>query len=285
MSAPALLNDPLAFSERLYAVMVDVNPGVADMELYEFRYALDNLHPEGGWASVTPEPMAAIEERVNTAAFYESIQIKPRVDDRIVLDPTIVRLAQMVFVGLVTGEYPVPWVRTHFYFDIRGFYFLHRTTYFTERIVARLGGAPFRQFPKRQVAFEGRQDLGYKEFREANAEVDAFFMESVWRLIAAKGTPIVLAIAGPTASGKTEIVTRLRAFLEGRGRDTTSIEMDNFLTDRDYREAKGIYTLGKRPSIWACCGARWRTSPAASGSRSPATISCSPRPAMTWMAI
>ncbi|MGB9593656.1 MAG: uridine kinase family protein [Anaerolineae bacterium] len=246
MSAPALLNDPLAFSERLYSVMMDVNPGVADMELYEFRYALDNLYPEGGWASVTPEAMAAIEERVNSATFYESIQIKPRVDDRIVLDSRIVRLAQMLFVGLVTGEYPVSWVRTHFYFDIRGFYFLHRTTYFTERIVARLGGAPLRQFPQRQAAFERRQDVGYKEFREANAEVDAFFMDSVWRLIAAKGTPIVLAIAGPTAAGKTEIVARLRAFLEQRGRGTTSIEMDNFLTDREYREAKGIYTLGKQ---------------------------------------
>jgi uridine kinase len=29
------------------------------------------------------------------------------------------------------------------------------------------------------------------------------------------------------------------------GEKVTSIEMDNFLTDRDYREAKGIHTLGK----------------------------------------
>ena len=30
--------------------------------------------------------------------------------ERIVLDPEIVRLAQMLFVGLVTGEYPPEWV-------------------------------------------------------------------------------------------------------------------------------------------------------------------------------
>ena len=29
------------------------------------------------------------------------------------------------------------------------------------------------------------------------------------------------------------------------GQKTTSIEMDNFLTDRDYREEKGIHTQGK----------------------------------------
>jgi len=246
MPGSALLHDPAAFSERLYEVMRRIHPGVEDMELYEFRYALDNLVPPQGWASVALEPMETIEQRVNTAAFYESIQIKPRVDDRIVLDPNIVRLAQMLFVGLVTGAYPEAWVGVHFYFDIRGFYFLHRTTYFTDRIVAHLGGAPFRQFRQRQAELERRQDLGYKEFREANAEVDQFFLESVRRLIAAKGTPIVLAIAGPTAAGKTEIVARLREFLQQDGRKTTSIEMDNFLTDRDYREAKGIFTLGKQ---------------------------------------
>ena len=65
------------------------------------------------------------------------------------------------------------------------------------------------------------------------------------KLIAAKGTPILLAIAGPTAAGKTEIVERLRDAFEADGQKTTSIELDNFLTDRDYREAKGIFTQGK----------------------------------------
>jgi len=49
----------------------------------------------------------------------------------------------------------------------------------------------------------------------------------------------------PTAAGKTEIVTRLRSSIEQTGWGTTAIEMDNFLTDRDYREAKGIHTQGK----------------------------------------
>jgi uridine kinase len=87
--------------------------------------------------------------------------------------------------------------------------------------------------------------VGYKAFREANAEVDALFIESVHKLIAALGSPVLLAIAGPTAAGKTEIVERLRVDFEGRGQKTTSIELDNFLTDRDYREEKGIFTQGK----------------------------------------
>jgi uridine kinase len=162
-----------------------------------------------------------------------------------VLDDKIVRLTRMLFVGLVTGRYAEEWVRAHFYFDIRGFYFLHRTAYFTDRVVAHLGGRPFRSFEQKQKRFERCQDVGYKEFKEANAETDQAFMESVQRLIAAKGTPILLAIAGPTAAGKTEIVERLRSALEQAGRKVASIEMDNFLTDRDYREEKGIHTLGK----------------------------------------
>jgi uridine kinase len=92
---------------------------------------------------------------------------------------------------------------------------------------------------------ERRQELGYKEFKAANAEVDQALIASVGKLIAAKGTPIVLAIAGGTAAGKTEIAARLRSSFEQAGRQATSIEMDNFLTDRDQREQKGIHTLGR----------------------------------------
>jgi uridine kinase len=53
------------------------------------------------------------------------------------------------------------------------------------------------------------------------------------------------AIAGPTAAGKTEIVERLSSAIEQSGRKVTSIELDNFLTDRDYREAMGIHSQGK----------------------------------------
>jgi uridine kinase len=234
------------FSEILYGAMKAVNAGIEELELYEFRYALNNLYPaDGGWASVELEPRADVETRISVSDFYAGIQIKPWIADRIVLDEAIVRLTNMLFVGLVTGDYPVEWVRAHFYFDIRGFYFLTRTVYFTDAVVAHLGGGPFLRFEQRQPRFERYQDLGYKEFREANAEVDQAFVESVEKLVAAKGTPLVLAIAGPTAAGKTEIVERLRHTFAQVGQQVSSIEMDNFLTDRDQREQKGIFTLGR----------------------------------------
>jgi uridine kinase len=246
MSISNTLYSPDAFSEILYENMKQLNVGIGELELYEFRYGLDNLYPEsGGWAGAKVDPQEEIETLVNRGDFYRGIQLKPRVGDRIVLDENIVRLTTMLFVGLVTGEYTEEWVRSHFYFDIRGFYFLHRTVYFTDQVLAHLGGKPFQSFEQKQKRFERYQDVGYKDFKETNAEVDQIFIESVKKLIAAKGTPILLAIAGPTAAGKTEIVARLRRSFEQTGEKVSSIEMDNFLTDRDYREEKGIHTLGK----------------------------------------
>jgi uridine kinase len=234
------------FSAVLYEKMKRINPGIEELELYEFRYALDNWYPEeGGWAAVKLDERQEIEKRINASEFYTGIRLKPRVDDRIVLDENIVRLTTMLFVGLVTGEYSEEWVRAHFYFDIRGFYFLTRTVYFTGPVLAHLGGKPFARFEQKQERFERRQAVGYKDFQEANAEVDQLFIESVTKLIAAKGTPILLAIAGPTAAGKTEIVERLRRSFGQDGRQVASIEMDNFLTDRDQREEKGIGSLGR----------------------------------------
>lgn len=239
------LKDPGAFSSVLFEKMVLLNPALADLEPYEFRYCLNNLIPEpGGWASVKLEPREEIEKKVNETAFYKSIQIKAKVGERIILDPQIVDLTNMLFVGLVTGDYLLGWVQSHFYFDVRGFFFLHRTVYFTENIVAHLGGKPYRRFEQKQAAFERLQDVGYKAVREANAEVDALFIENVKTLIASRGTPVLLAIAGPTAAGKTEIVERLREIIALEGKKIAAIEMDNFLTDRDYREAKGIHTQG-----------------------------------------
>jgi uridine kinase len=246
MSASNLF-DPGVFSEILYERMKAINAGIEELELYEFRYGLNNLIPErGGWAGVELDARAEIEEQIQSRDFYTAIQIKPRVGDRIVLDEPIVRLTNMLFVGLVTGEYPEAWIRARFYFDIRGFYFLTRTLYFTDAVVAHLGGQPFRTFEQKQKGLERYQDLGYKAFKEANAEVDQAFIESVETLIQVKGTPVVLAIAGPTAAGKTEIVERLRHRFTQAGQRVTSIEMDNFLTDRDRREEKGIFTLGKQ---------------------------------------
>ena len=236
---------PDVFSVALFEKMKHISPAVVDLELYEFQYALKNITPANGWESIQLDGKEVIEARVNSRAFYDSIQIKRRVEDRIVLDEQIVRLSHMLFVGLVSGAYEETWVNEHFYFDVRGFYFLHRTAYFTETVLAHLGGEPFRRFEQKQKAFERFQGVGYKDFMEANADVDQLFIESVHRLIASRGTPILLAIAGPTAAGKTEIVERLRADFEKAGKKTTSIELDNFLTDRDYREEKGIFTQGK----------------------------------------
>jgi uridine kinase len=203
------------------------------------------LLPINGWDSVQLESREQIDTRVNSRPYYDSIEIKPRVDGRIVMNAEIIRLAQMLFVGLVTGEYPPEWVSAHFYFDIRGFYFLHRTTYFTEKVLAHFSGQPYRSFEQKQKQLEHLQDIGYKAFREANEEVDQLFIQSVMKLIAARGTPVLLAIAGATAAGKTEIVERLGVAFKQAGQKTTSIELDNFFTDRDEREAKGIDSQGK----------------------------------------
>jgi uridine kinase len=236
---------PDVFSEALFEKMKHISAALQNLELYEFRYALKNISPADGWESIQLDPKEEIEARVNQRAFYDAIQIKRRVKDSIILDEEIVRLTNMLFVGFVNGAYAETWINEHFYFDVRGFFFLHRTTYFTESVLAHLGRRPFQQFEQKQKAFESIQDVGYKAFREANTEVDRLFIESVHRLIAACGMPILLAIAGPTAAGKTEIVERLRADFEQVGKKTTSMELDNFLTDRDYREEKGIFTQGK----------------------------------------
>ena len=238
--------DPAVFTSLLYEKMQRINPGVDDLALYEFRYALDNVIPEGGWASVVLEAPDVIERRVNSRAFYDGIQIKPMQGKRIVLDEQILCLTRMLMVGLVKGAYAEDWVNRHFYFDLRGFIFLHRTVYFTDRVLEHFCGAPFRQFEQQQKRFERCQGVGYKDFMAANAEVDALFIESVKALIRARGLPVLLAIAGPTAAGKTEIVERLRAAFERLGNHVASIELDNFLTDRDYREAQGIFTQGKQ---------------------------------------
>ena len=236
---------PEIFSSALFEIMKNVEPAIRQMELYEFQYALKNITPAQGWESILLEGKKEIEARVNSRAFYDSIQIKPRIENRIILDDHIVCLTDMLFAGLVSGHYDEAWIRHHFYFDVRSFYFLHRTSYFTEPVLGHLGGKPFKQFVPKQKDFACLQDLGYHAFQEANAEVDSLFIECVHKLIETRGTPILLAIAGPTAAGKTEIVERLRADFDQAGKKSASIELDNFLTDRDYREEKGIFTQGK----------------------------------------
>ena len=246
MPESEILNHSDLFSEILHEKMKLINPGIADLELYEFRYGLENLNPAGGWSSVKLDRMGEIEKRLKTPDFYETVQIKPRVDGKIVLDRNIVKLTQMLFAGLVTEVYDLDWVRLHFYFDVRGFYFLIRTMYLTKDVLAHFGSRPYQSFEPKQKQFDLHQAVGYPEFQAANAEVDQLFINCVIKLITEKGIPIILAIAGQTAAGKTEIVARLYEAFEKAGRKTTSIEMDNFLTDRDDREAKGIDSLGPK---------------------------------------
>jgi hypothetical protein len=179
-----------------------------------------------------------IERLIASRDFYTGIQLKPRVGDRIVLDETIVRLTRMLFAGLVSGEYTEEWLGKHFYFDLRGFYFLPRTVYFTDDVLAHFGGKPYKYFEQEQKRFERFQGVGYKDFKEANAEIDKAFVESVEKLINARGTPLLITLAGPTAAGKTEITERLLNAFEQTGLKFTTIEVDNFLFDRDYRDDK-----------------------------------------------
>ena len=60
------------FSKRLFEIMKQIYPAVNDLELYEFRYGLQNLTPEDGWESVQPGSHGEIEARVQNRAFYDS---------------------------------------------------------------------------------------------------------------------------------------------------------------------------------------------------------------------
>jgi len=240
MIGTSRLYSPISFSKSLYECMIPINAGIKKLALYEFRYGVENLYPRDGWESIELDKQDEIERLINQRDFYESIQVKPRVNERITLDDHITRLTRMLFVGLVRGEYNQSWVNKLFYFDIRGFYFLPRTIYFTEVGYAHFGGKPFYSFENRQNRFEDVQDIGYLEFEEANQEIDQAFFKMIKTLIEMRGTPILISLAGPTAAGKTEIAERLLNIIEQKGKKITTIEMDNFLYDRDIRGSKAM---------------------------------------------
>lgn len=241
------LSDKSVFGQALFEKMKSITAVIDKMEFYEFEYSLNNIVPDSGtWLEVCLDPREAIQERISSPEFFENIQIKPKIDGRIVLDETIQQLTRMLFVGLVTGQYPVQWVKDYFYFDPRGFNFYVRSNYMTNEIKPHLGGKPYRAYEPKQTAFDSFHEVGYQDFKNANAEVDAAFIEIILDLVKVKGTPILLAIAGPTAAGKTEIVERLRVAFEGLKVRISAIELDNFLLDRDYREEHNIGSFGKK---------------------------------------
>ena len=229
---------PELFSAVLFETMKRINVGIEDLELYEFQYALDEITPERGWDSVEMDKPDEIEHLIGSRDFYTSIQLKPRARDRIVLDEKILRLTRMLFTGLVSGQYAEKWVKALFYFDIRGFYFLPRTIYFTADVLSHFGGKPYKRFEQKQKRFERFQEIGYKDFKEANSEIDHVFIESIKTLIDARGIPLLITLAGPTAAGKTEISERLLNAFELAGRKFTTIEVDNYLLDREFRNDK-----------------------------------------------
>lgn len=244
MDDPTLKKNDL-FSEKLLEKMRTLCPALNELELFEFRYCLENITPPQGWQTVELKSKDEIEQMIRNSDYYSGIQLKPRLDNRPIMDLQILSLLRMLFVGLVTQNYPIDWVDKHFTFDPRGFYFIHRTEYYTESIVAHLSGKPFLTFERLQDNFRNVSAVGYKDFKIANKEVDEAFTMIIQTLVEKIGTPILIAIAGQTAAGKTEIVERLQQAFQNSGKSLSGLEIDHFLLDRDYREARGIDSLGQ----------------------------------------
>ncbi|MRR32682.1 hypothetical protein EG834_20660, partial [bacterium] len=141
---------------------------------------------------------------------------------------------------LLTGAYSLQWVKAHYYFDLRSFIFYPRTRYYSPAVYQHFGGKPFRQFEITQDKFNGAFDIGYAEFKQANLEIDQAFINTVKGLIGALGTPILMTLAGPTGAGKTEIVSRLSSEFQGQKHSFSSLEVDNFFKDREFRDRHAL---------------------------------------------
>ena len=240
-----VLHNPEQFSQVLYQKMQVINQAISNLELFEFRYALENLIPKSGWDSIEVEEPQKIEEMVNSRDYFESIQLRPKVNGQPVIDEQIIHLTQMLFKGLVIDQYSSDWILNHFYFDLRGFYFFHRTHYYNTAIQSWLGGSPYKSYEPKQKKFNQLQAVGYQAFKQANQEVDGCFIELLKKIIQHGNRPFLIGIAGQTAAGKTEIVSRIQQEFSKENLSFTSLEIDHFLTDRDQREEKGIDSLGK----------------------------------------
>lgn len=234
------------FFQALFEKMKNVDPVIPSLEFYEFKYLLKNMDPgETGWESITILSEEEILTLIDDDKFYYGVRVMPQKDGITVLDEKVKNLSNMLFIGLVSERYSTDWVKKYFYFDVRGFVFIPRTFYFTEPVLNHFGGKPYKTFEKKQKGFDTFQGIGYRDFMDANAEVDEEFTKSILKIIQKKRTPIVIGIAGPTAAGKTEIVERLKAIFNSQGKRITNIEMDNYFTDRELREKRGVHSMGK----------------------------------------
>ncbi len=90
---------PEIFSAILFEKMKQINVGIESLKLYEFRYALENVTPEGGWESLALDKPDEIERQIKYREFYTGVQLRPTTGGRMVLDDRIVRLTRMLFAG------------------------------------------------------------------------------------------------------------------------------------------------------------------------------------------
>ena len=235
---PEISSDSHQFSRNLFSRLQQINPGVGELEFYEFEYALKNLQPAEGWQSIQPEPMETLLERIARPDFFANVQLKPKKGNQVVLDNTIASLTRELCVGLVEGMYPPNWVNQHFYFDVRAFVFLVRTEYITEAVREHFGGSPYKCLEPMQSQLDSLFEVGYKDYARVNQEVDLALIEVVRSWISARGTPLLLTIVGPTASGKSEITARLLECFTSEGLSCVAVEMDHFYKDRAFRDGR-----------------------------------------------
>ncbi len=217
-----------------------LDPAIENLELYEFCYALDNLTPTEGWGTIHPEGMDVLLERIHQEDYFTRIQLKPLKNGKVILDDAVISLTRTLFTGIVNGCFPLDWVDLHFYFDVRAFLFFIRTQYHSPEIQHRLSGKPYLSFTSRQTDLLREHEIGYKDLREANREIDTALINLLITIIQASSNRIVFSLIGPSGAGKTEITQRLRVEIQRLGKTFTSIELDNFLKDGEYRDGMAL---------------------------------------------